>query len=250
MESSYRVIKKHEVELDRHTIEVKEVNVKKIEVDSKKEDLNIYKNEDNNEEFLEAMSIKQKILEEAESERKYILQKASEELEDLKKSAFEEGYNSGYEKGYIEGKERAKIESENIKLNAIKLLKNAQKESEDFLINFREEIIKLAATIAEKIANIAIDTSEENIMNIIHPILEEIENATNVIITVNPSKYELLKKNLPSLRERYKQINFNVLKDADIEINGCIIESGNKIIDAQFRNQIISIVNELINSGE
>lgn len=250
MESSYRVIKKHEVELDRHTIEVKEVNVKKIEVDSKKEDLNIYENEENKEEFLEAMSIKQRIIEEAESERKYILQKASEELEDLKKSAFEEGYNSGYEKGYIEGKERAKIESENIKLNAIKLLKNAQKESEDFLINFREEIIKLAATIAEKIANIAIDTSEENIMNIIHPILEEIENATNVIITVNPSKYELLKKNLPSLRERYKQINFNVLKDADIEINGCIIESGNKIIDAQFRNQIISIVNELINSGE
>lgn len=250
MESSYRVIKKHEVELDRHTIEVKEVNVKKIEVDSKKEDLNIYENEENKEEFLEAMSIKQRIIEEAETERKYILQKASEELEDLKKSAFEEGYNSGYEKGYIEGKERAKIESENIKLNAIKLLKNAQKESEDFLINFREEIIKLAATIAEKIANIAIDTSEENIMNIIHPILEEIENATNVIITVNPSKYEILKKNLPSLRERYKQINFNVLKDADIEINGCIIESGNKIIDAQFRNQIISIVNELINSGE
>ncbi|HOK62331.1 MAG TPA: FliH/SctL family protein [Soehngenia sp.] len=248
MESSYRVIKKHEIKLDNDTVEVKEVNIKKTEVDLKNSDFDINKEDD--EELLEALSIKQKIIDEAETEREFILQKANEELENIKKSAFEEGYNQGYEKGYIEGKERAIMESESIKLNAIKLVKNAQKESEDFLINFREEIIKLAATIAEKIANIAIDTSEENIMNIIYPILEEIENATNVIITVNPSKYEILKKNLPSLKERYKQINFSVLKDADIEINGCIIESGNKIIDAQFSNQIISIVNELINSGE
>ncbi len=251
MESSYRVIKKHEVKLDYDTVEVKEVNMKKIDIDTNKENLDVNEiKEQQDDELKEAISIKQRIIEVAEAERDYILKKTSEEIENIKRNAVQEGYNKGFQQGYIEGQEKAIKESRSIKLSAVNLLKSAEKEREEFLLNFKEEIINLAATIAEKIANIAIDTSDENILNIIYPIIEEIESETNVIITVNPSKYELLKKNLPKLKERHKQLNFIILKDSDIENNGCIIESGNKIIDAQFRNQILSIVNDLINSGD
>jgi len=248
MESSYRVIKRNEIKLDDDAIEVKEVILRKNEIEEVIE--TNFEIDEENEEFEEALSIKQKILREAEEERNSILQKTFEEIEDIKRKAIEEGYKKGYDKGYSVGKDEAYKEAQDIKLNAINLLKNAQKEREEYFINFKEEIIKLSATIAEKLANISIDTSDENILNIIYPILEEMENESNIIITVNPSKYEFVKKHLPKLREEYKNLYFTILKDSDIENNGFIIESGNRIIDAQFRTQITSIINELINSGD
>ncbi|NMR85109.1 hypothetical protein HKB06_04795, partial [Vibrio parahaemolyticus] len=98
MESSYRVIKRNEIKLDDDAIEVKEVILRKNEIEEVIE--TNFEIDEENEEFEEALSIKQKILREAEEERNSILQKTFEEIEDIKRKAIEEGYKKGYDKGY------------------------------------------------------------------------------------------------------------------------------------------------------
>lgn len=225
----------------------------KLEDETKREQK---KNREKNEALRLANKEREKIISLAQKEAEKIKADASQEgyQEGLDKGQ-EDGFNQGLEKGqaegtkkgYLQGISQSKQEADEIKEKAFKMLKDAQKEVEQYYEDNQDNIINLAVQMAESIIHTTIDTSDDNLLPMIKPIVQHFKNVGNVIITCHPDNFEFLKKNIYRIEDKYKNIRFIILEDENLEENGCIIENDNQVIDLQIKKQIENILEKLDN---
>ncbi len=176
---------------------------------------------------------KKKILEELKQKELEIIKKANTEAEQIKKQAFEQGYNEGIQKA----QEDIKKELEKLKNyfnNIDKELNNAVKEIEKKLLNYSLEIIKLSV---EKIVKKE-KTDLKYIENIIMENLEELSDLDWVKIIIPISLIE----NLPTIKNKVQDILASVdkveIKASPVQNEGITIETDRGFIDATFKTQI------------
>lgn len=191
-----------------------------------------------NEIFAEYEKEKQMIIEEA-------VRRGTEEAEELKRQAVDQGYKAGFEKGYEESIEACKDECSEIKRNAIALLQQAKENADEYYRENKENLINLAGDMAEAIVHTSIDTSSENILSMIKPIVQMYDKKENIIITVHPDSGEFLKSRIDELKAVCPNGRFIILEDGNLEVKGCTIENESQIIDLQIRKQIDSIIRDL-----
>lgn len=211
--------------------------------------------------------IKASLVLEIDEDRERIINEAIKEAEEIKLASKESGYKEGFDKGleegfnkgvdegnkkglemgFLQGIENAKKEADEIKKDAINLLKDCQKEVSEYFDENRQRIIKLAAQMAESITHFTIDTSSEDIMQLIKPIMKQFKKVGNVIITCNPDNYEYVRRSIYEIEKNYENVNFIILEDETLEKNGCIVENDNQIFDLQIRKQLDNIVEKLEN---
>ncbi len=211
--------------------------------------------------------IKESLLLELKDERDKIINEAKNEVEKLKSDAKEDGYKEGFdrglqdgfnqgleegsikglESGYSQGIENAKDEAKEIKRNAINLFQDAEREVGVYIDENRQRIIRLAGQMAESIIHSTIDTSSENMLQLIKPVIQQFKKVENVIISCNSKNYDYLRKSIYTIEKKYDNTKFTILEDENLEKNGCIIENDNQIIDLQIRKQLENIVNKLNN---
>lgn len=247
MESSYRIIKGNYVENSTDD---------KILIDTSIED--IVKAEEKNieEEILElnlASEEKLKMIEDLEdykkrinrqieSERKNILEKSLIDAEKkaiiMREKAYEEGYNEGFSKAI----EDAKEEAQEIKNKSLDLLKETKVYRDKYLKENERNIYELAKNMAENIIHYSIDVEDENIINLIRPLLEEYLKEEDITITTTKEGKRLLKKHKKSLENICPNTRFIFLVDKSIEENGFIIENKESIVDLSIRVQLENMV--------
>ncbi|MDR7869600.1 MAG: FliH/SctL family protein [Tissierellaceae bacterium] len=267
---SYKIIKKDYVSLlkdDPSLIDTKinydvqvyddlEQEQEKETMTEKTNDLDLLRDEIRESLLLELKEQRESIINEAKKEAEMIRLEAKkvgykEGHDKGIKQGFEQGFNEGntrgIEKGYSEGVESAQKEVDEIKRNAIKMLENAQEEISEFVEANQQRIIRLAAQMAESIVHTTIDTSSENILQLIKPIVQQLKKVESIIITCNPNNYDYLKKSIYSIEKKYEDIKFIILEDESLEKNGCKIENENQIIDLQIKKQLENIVEKLSN---
>ncbi len=250
IQSSYRIIKSNNIQCEGESqVIVKNSYEKKVDfytptptpsnLDSIKEEIKIDLTQD----------LKEEIYREMEEERRKILEIANKEakevLEEAKKQGFEVGLKEGFAKGYNQGIEEAKIEASNIKENAIQIVKDAQDYVSDYYKQSHDEIIKLAADMAEAIVHTTINESSENIMMLVKPIMQRFGKTGSIIITCHPDSVNYLKLYQYKLEEICPNTIITILEDGNLEQNGCIIENENQIIDLQIKKQIESILESI-----
>lgn len=260
--SSYKVIKSINV----NTESEKSAILTKIDSNyNKKEFLSQESIEDSNDnkevDFIdtEALSkeIRNQILEELkediQEERANVIRIAMVEAGNLKDEAIKQGqeiglkqgYEQGYQQGYKEGLDEAKLESAEIRKNAIDMVKQAEKNILDYFKTNKMNVINLAVEIAENIIHYTIDTNSENILMIINPILEQYGKKGNITISCHPDNIKFLKEHLHQLEEDYPESKFIIFEDGNLEKNGCIVENKTQVIDLQIKKQLESIVKEI-----
>lgn len=198
--------------------------------------------------------IRKEILLQIEEEKLNIIEKAREEAnllrleaENLKEQIVQEGYEEGFTKGYKEGIKEAQKEGQIIKNNAISLIEEAQNQVREYFNENRSNLIQLAADMAESIVHSTIDTSSENILTLIKPILDQCIKKENIIITCHPDNSTFIKNNLNKLEDICNEAKFIILEDSNLEKNGCVIENQHQIVDLQIKKQMKSILEELRN---
>ena len=197
--------------------------------------------------------ILEELKEEIQEERANIIRIAKVEAENLKDEArkqgqeigLKQGYEQGYQQGYKEGLDEAVLENAEIRNNAIDMVKQAEKNIVDYFKSNKMNMINLAVEIAESIIHYTIDTSSENILMVINPILEEYGKKGNVTISCHPNNIKFLKEHLHQLEEDYPDSKFIIFEDGNLEKNGCVIENKTQVIDLQIKKQLDSIVNEI-----
>ncbi|NLY45165.1 MAG: hypothetical protein GX053_04150 [Tissierella sp.] len=211
--------------------------------------------------------IRQDLLQEIQEQRDSIINEAMEEAEEIrlrardtgytegfsqgskdgKKQGLDEGTKKGLENGYLQGVIDAQDEANQIKKNALNMLNKAGDEVDKYMAENQGRIIDLAAQMAESIIHSTIDSSSENILQLIRPIIQQFRKVETVIITCNPHSYDYLKKSLYQIEKKYEDIKFVLFEDDGLEKNGCIIENENQIIDLQIGKQLKNIVEKIKN---
>lgn len=195
-----------------------------------------------------------RFLQEAEEEKAAIIKAAQEEALLVRQQAEAEGYKTGeiqgqevgFQAGYQAGLEAAQQEADKLKQAALAMTTAAAEEVSAFYLAKREEVVALAAQMAEKIVHEKINTSEERIVTLIEPILSRMEQESKFLtLTVTPGLQEFMKDKVKKLEKNFPLYRFAVLVDPSLEENGCVIESSHVIVDLQVKKQLDAMVKEL-----
>jgi flagellar assembly protein FliH len=75
----------------------------------------------------------------------------------------------------------------------------------------------------------------------------DVAHTTTDFLTCHPDTMTFLEDNIEKLKEANQGIRFILLKDENLEKNGCTIENESQIIDLQIGKQINSIIEDLRN---
>lgn len=176
----------------------------------------------------------EKILKDAEEKVKEMWEKAKRDIEAQKKAAWEEGFNSGKEEGL--DSTAAKIKE------ATALISGAIKEKNKIIAEAKSEILKLSLKIAEQIIRSEISLNQGICMNIVSEAIGKITDRDNVIIKINRSDLDYVKKNRDRLMELIDGVkNLNIQEDSSVEPGGCIIETDLGYVDGRISTKLESI---------
>jgi len=163
-----------------------------------------------------------------------ILEKATEEIVNLKEKALKECETLKEEakkKGFDEGLE---VLNEHI-LKLDKTIKNLNEE-------YEKKVLPIALKAAKKILAAELKTNPEAIVNIVKGALKPVSQHVKVKIFVNKQDLDILEKEKSKIKEILDQVqSFSLEERNDIEPGGCIIETEKGIINAQLENQFRAI---------
>lgn len=182
------------------------------------------------------------IIKNAKAEAEEMIIKSRELSLEIEKKAYEEGHNqgklNGFEDGYNEGLEKVKLDTEQeVKLNIEKseeILKEANREYREYLVNKEKEIIELAFNMASIIAKKELEVSE-GMLPLIENVLEEAKGEENIIIKCNSIHIESIKEKIDYYKKAY------VLKGEIFILEDTLMEPGNAIIEKGTGKSVVGL---------
>ena len=157
-----------------------------------------------------------------------LVSRAQEEAENIKRSAFDEGYRTGLAK--------AAADIEEFKENIGEFM-GAPKEVFEYIA---PDILEISVDIAKKIIKKELETDPQILLDIIIDVLKNVsKNEAKVNIRVNPQAVAFLKDSLPTVTYEYGiESKINIISDPSVEYGGCIFQTNNGIVDASIDTQI------------
>jgi len=165
-----------------------------------------------------------------------LVSRAQEESENIKKSAFEEGYRMGLEK--------SAEDMETFRNEFVKFM-SARKEVFEYIA---PDIMEISVNIAKKIIKKELESDPQIIINTIVDVLKTVSKSEpRVTIRVKPQAVEFIKDTLPNITYQYGiEAKINIVADPAIEDGGCIFQTGNGIVDASIDTQLEIIKKALV----
>ena len=157
-----------------------------------------------------------------------LISRAQEESENIKKSAFEEGYRLGLEK--------SQSDLEKFRLEISKFM-NANKEVFEYIA---PDILEISVDIAKKIIKKELEADPQVLINTIVDILRTVsKNEPKITIRVQPQAVQFIKDTIPNITYQYGiDSKINIVADPSIEEGGCVLQTNNGIVDASINTQI------------
>lgn len=205
-------------------------------------------------ELAQAQQKSDQLLKKAQTEKERILEEAEAEISQIKeaayKEAFEEGQKAGYATGFSEGKEEGyqsgKMESQELVDQARQTLTEAQLDIEAYIEEKKESLLSLSVHMAEKIVQEQLDLLPDGILELVNPILHQLDHKEDYVsLTVHSSKRLEIRDKLPYLEKNYPGVRFVVFGDDNVDTLGCVVESAHKVVDLQVKKQLEAMVEEM-----
>lgn len=157
-----------------------------------------------------------------------LVSRAQEEAENIKKSAFEEGYRKGLEQANSDIEDFRKSFSE---------FMDAPKNVFEYLA---PDILEISVDIAKKIIKKEVESDPQVLINTIIDVLKTVSKSEPKInIRVKPQAVQFIKDTLPNITYQYGiDAKINIVSDPSIEDGGCIFQTNNGIVDASVDTQL------------
>lgn len=168
-----------------------------------------------------------------------LVSRAQEESENIKKSAFEEGYRAGLEK--------ANTDLEVFRNNLAQFM-GAEKNVFEYIA---PDILEISVDIAKKIIKKEVEQDPQVLMNTIVDVLKTLsKNEPKIIIKVKPQAVQFIKDTIPNITYQYGiDSKINIVADPSIEEGGCVFQTNNGIVDASIDTQLEIIKKALEGMG-
>ena len=225
--SRAQIIVKEELEKKQHEEEIKkeEQIEKEPEIDP--------------EELLKRYEeIGQRIIQDAENEKKALLLRTQIEATNAERNAYKKGYDQGmknghddgYKKAYDENIENAQKQAADIIERAETLLRSAQNDYEEYLDRKRSDIIKIALNIAESITRKNL-SNDDSINDIVEEAFKISKGEESIILRANSIHIEELKKNCERWKLSYSIKNeIFVITDDSMDPGNAVLEKPSGIV--------------------
>jgi len=157
-----------------------------------------------------------------------LVSRAQEESENIKKSAFEEGYRLGLDK--------AETDLDIFRTELSKFMSAKQ----DVFEYISPDILEISVDIAKTIIKKELETDPQLIMNIIIDVLKNLSKSEpKITIRVKPQEIQFIKDTLPNITYQYGiEAKINIVADPSIEEGGCVFQTNNGIVDASIDTQL------------
>ena len=167
-----------------------------------------------------------------------LVSRAQDEAENIKHSAYEEGYRKGLEQAQADLAEFR---------NSIADFMNAKSEVFEYIA---PDLLEISVEIAQKIIKKEVETDPQVLINTIIDVLKTVsKNEPKINIRVRPQAVPFIKDTLPNITYEYGiDTKINIISDPSVDEGGCIFQTNNGIVDASIDTQL-EIIKKALESG-
>ena len=164
-----------------------------------------------------------------------LVSRAQEEAEQIKQSAYQEGFNAGLQ--------QAQADLENFR-NILGAFMNAE---ERVFEEVAPNILAIAVDIAQKIIKTEVKADPQIVLSTVLDVLKTLsKNEPKIMIRVNPVQVQYIKDTLPEeLKLLGMETKLSVIADENIMEGGCIVQTNNGLVDASIEAQLDIVQNAL-----
>ena len=159
-------------------------------------------------------------------------------LEDLKESA----YTEGFMKGEAAGTESERKRLQNIFDTFDKAISELWGLKEDLCLNIEKGAVELALAIAEKVVYHEVSVNKETLLGVLKGALEKVVDQEKIKIRINKLDLQFINESgyqIAGLADNLKDVIIE--GDDTISRGGCVIETGFGSIDARIESQLQAV---------
>lgn len=184
----------------------------------------------------------QQMLEDAKSEAEKIVEQAKSEADDIRTQAEAEGHEAGLSQGMAVAKSKlkelqAQLQEEFDEKN--RELEEQERQIEPFFAD-------LTAELVEKITGIVCEDKKEVILYLIERSINHLERSKQITLRVSKEDMAAVAMQKMELKEAAEGVEeFDIVEDSNLEMNQCIIETENKIIDCSLDTQLQNLRDQI-----
>lgn len=169
-----------------------------------------------------------------------------EQANDNARFIYDDSKKKGYEDGYREAKAQADKETQEIKLRYERLMQENEellKKESELLEN---KIVESVCSALDSITGICISQFEQAIVSMISKTLQKCDNSSNYYIRVSSADFPVVIEHKKELMDCVREDSLmDILPDADMLPNQCIIETDGNVIDASLDEQLRNLKTNL-----
>ena len=171
---------------------------------------------------------------EAEEERKKLLSATEEKVDEIKKEAF----NEGFEAGRLKGMQKRYDEAGPLVLQVNSVMEQLNSLRQAVRFQAEKELVELALQIAKKVVAEEIKLPNDVIKNIVTAALHETEVQGKIYLYLHPDDYEFLLKSKADLERYLNEEQTLVLRqNPELKPGSIYVESDEEIISRSIEDQ-------------
>ncbi len=195
----------------------------------------------------------------AEAKATEIVEASQRQAQQLISEASDRGYREGYARGMTEGVEagRAKGYAEALAAGAERLTKLQQAWSEvasqwesqrkDMAREANQAVLHLALALAERVVHRVLEVDRSVIVEQVANALSHVLRPMDPMVKINPADRALLDEAMPQLLREFNQFeHVHLVEDESVAPGGCVVATGQGLIDAQIETQLERIVEMML----
>ena len=185
----------------------------------------------------------EELLAEAETEIEALYKEAEENISVLKKQSMEEGRQQGYE----EGRRRAMVELEAAKKELEGQLQAMEQQYQSLIDELEPRFIHTLTGLYEEIFKVDLRDYKNILLHVIANTIRQTEGVKDFLVHISRTDYEKVveKKNELLSQLVSKQVTVELVEDATLKENECMIETSSGIYDCGLGTQLEELTRKL-----
>ncbi|OEF98606.1 FliH/SctL family protein [Desulfuribacillus alkaliarsenatis] len=178
----------------------------------------------------------------AEQEKDLMLKEIEDSASKIFETAKQDGFQAGYEEGYTAGNKQAHDDYMH-RINEVNIiLKEANKQKVDELLEAQELVTDIAFEVAKKILLKNPEVLKEQIVDLVTKSLEKVRDTEKVEINVNPKDFSVVNDALPNLKNIiHGKADIVIQVETHIDEGSCVLHTSLGTIDATVTTQLEEI---------
>lgn len=192
--------------------------------------------------LVEAHQKATEIVETAKKEAEAIVAAATEQGDQLKLDAYDQGYREGFKQGM----DQARQAVDEATARAEQIVAEAEVYAAETLKASERQMVDIALAIARKILNHEIAENFNTILPIVTAALGKVRDQDHVNVRVSPEDFPLVDEAKPELQSLLTQDGtLDVTNDPGLKNGDCVVETSFGVIDARIDSQFETVKSSL-----